>query len=257
MAPTCRAANGVPWCRHSISISCVALRLDHREGDYLFVHAGIRSGVRLDDRWRTTCWASGRVSSRASRTSAWSWCTAIRRAHADNQAEPHRHRHRRGERRQADLCGVRGRRDSVHVGIVAIQQRTTCNARPRHRGGRGNDWSRCERMPPLTGRWSSAGFQAMFGQKCRIDDAPKIDEKGARLILTGEKVSVGVILSLSRTIGSRCSAKGIPDINNPAADRLNGCSQWQFLWRRRNSKAEIKSRQAISPAKARPNIAVL
>jgi hypothetical protein len=65
----------------------------------------------------------------------------------------------------------------------------------------------------------------------------KSTAKGARLIRTEETVSVAVILSLSRTIGSRYSTKGIPDINNPAADRLNGLLALAILWHCRNSES--------------------
>jgi len=79
-----------------------------------------------------------------------------------------------------------------------------------------------EFRPVLTRCWSSAEIQGMSGEKCRIDDAPKIDIKASPLDPhRGESFGWSYFVS-SRTIGSRCSTKGIPDINNPAADGLNG-----------------------------------
>jgi hypothetical protein len=78
----------------------------------------------------------------------------------------------------------------------------------------------------------------------------KLTLKGERLILSADKVSAPVILSLSRIVGSRCSTKAIPDINNPAATGSTVCSQWKFCGAAATAKAEIKSHQAISPAKA-------
>ena len=51
------------------------------------------------------------------------WCDhrarPFREPHAHHQTQPHRPRYRRRLRRQAHLCGVRGRRNRIHVGVTA------------------------------------------------------------------------------------------------------------------------------------------
>jgi len=59
-----------------------------------------------------------------------------------------------------------------------------------------------EFRPVLTRCWSSAEIQGMSGEKCRIDDAPKIDIKASPLDPhRGESFGWSYFVS-SRTIGS-------------------------------------------------------
>jgi len=51
----------------------------HVEGDYLFVHAGVRPGVRLRSRRTRTCFGSAGSSSSPTPISATWWCTATAR----------------------------------------------------------------------------------------------------------------------------------------------------------------------------------
>ena len=116
--PARRAANGGALIPAAHVAFLQALSIDHRDGDYLFVHAGIRPGVALarqaeDDKLgiRQSFLASEQdfgVDRRA---------RPLREPLADDQAEPHRHRHRRGQWRQTHLRGVRGRRRGIHVGV--------------------------------------------------------------------------------------------------------------------------------------------
>ena len=96
-----------------------SLAIDHRDGDYMFVHAGIRPGVALSDQTE-----DDRLGIRQSfLASEQDFGVIVVHGHSaesvpGDQAKPYRHRHRRGERRQADLRGVRGRCRRLSLGVT-------------------------------------------------------------------------------------------------------------------------------------------
>ena len=86
------------------------LTLTHREGGYLFVHGGVRPGVPLEQQAREDLLRMRQPFL----YSEMSFGAVVVHGHsagegAGGAAQPDRHRHRRGVRRQDDLPGAGGR----------------------------------------------------------------------------------------------------------------------------------------------------
>jgi hypothetical protein len=133
------------------------------------------------------------------------------------------------------MCGIRGRRRSIHSGCVALSNVQRA-ATPSWRTG--NDWSRCERIPSrpdplLVHRRSRECLERNVGSMTHR----KSTLKRARLIRTEEKVSVGVTLSLPEQSEAAVRRRGYRILTIPPLTGSTVCSQWQFLWRHRNSES--------------------